>query len=184
MKEAVFRPVKKLLDWLHELTCIAGGLIVFSMGFLMLAVVIMRKYFDYNFEWGFPFLTFMLVWGTFVMLGSVNWKDRHIAISVLSRLLFRRREPTVRHALENMIGLYFCIFMAYHSWGWVDNLRDLGYVQYVGNDTYKEWIPAVIMPAGFIVGAIFYFERLIGQLRELYSRLIGNRSIPPSTPDK
>ena len=179
--ETVAKIFRKPLDVLHELTSIAGGLIVFAMGFLMLTVVILRYFFDYNLQWGFTILTWMLVWGTFIMVGSVTRKRQHIAIGMVARLLFRSRDLTVRHTLENIIGLGFCIFMAWHSWEWVANLKDLGNVRYVGTSKYEEWKPAVIMPAGFIIAAIYYFERCIGQLRDLYSLLSRNRSTPLST---
>lgn len=179
--ETIVKILKKFLDILHELTSVAGGLIVFAMGFLMLLVVVLRYFFDYNLLWGFTILSWMLVWGTFIMVGSVTRRRQHIAIGMVARLLFRRRELTVRHTLENIIGLGFCIFMAWHSWEWVANLRDLGYVRYVGTNTYKEWKPAAIMPAGFIIAVVYYFERCIGQLRDLYIFLNRNRSTPLST---
>ena len=118
--------------------------------------------------------------GTFLMVGSVTRKRQHIAIGVMARIIFRSRELTVRHTLENIIGLGFCIFLAWHSWEWVDTTRDLGYVQFVGTDTYKKWIPQLILPLGFTIAAIYYFERCIGQLYDLYRLLNRNRSAPPS----
>ena len=114
--KVIARPFEKLLDIIQGITVGIGALLALAMGVLMLYMVIARYFFDYNFVWGQVMLTGMLVWGAFLILGSVARKRQHIAIGFFAKVIFKNRAPFIQHTVENIVCLPFCIFMAWHSW--------------------------------------------------------------------
>ena len=178
--KTVAKPFEKLLNVFQGITTIVGALFVVAMSLLMLFMVVARYFFDYNWVWGQVVLTGMLAWGVFLIIGSVARKQQHISIGFFARVLFKDRAPLVMHTAENIVGLPFCIYMAWHSWAWVDRTRDLGLIEFVGTHTYDLWILRMVLPMGFIIASLYYFERCVKQLHQFYVRLSQNQGSTPS----
>ncbi|MFC2059045.1 TRAP transporter small permease [Chloroflexota bacterium] len=178
--------VGKFLDKLQSFT---GNFGVALLGFitLMMTVEVVSRYIIrtpvYMAE---AFVTIMMGWIVFILLGSVARRDEHIRIGFfISKALGSRAKPFI-FALESITGLALCIYLCYWGIKWIQLAMMLGIKEsYTPNmDEYPAWIPWMIVAIGMGISALYYLERIVKQAQSIYRhrRAPGENEMPGDLP--
>ena len=143
------------------------GLLI-GMWALLLLNCIGRWTGAYSIGWTLEILGYMVAWSIFVMAGPITRWDAQIKVSVIpDKLLGEKRGAAFTHAVENFVGLVFCTYLTIHAfrfirfvWGEVEQSS-------AGWD-YPLWLVYCGILAGFLFCSIYYFERTVRWIRQLF----------------
>jgi len=162
---------------------IAFGVALLSGMWVMLVLNCIGRWTDaFSVGWTFELLGYMVAWSIFIMAGPITRWDAHIKVSMVpDRLLGEERGAAFMHAVENFVGLGFCIYLSVHAFRFIKLVYDQHWVEKgsVGWD-YPMWILYLGILVGFFVSSLFYFERTVIWIRKLFIHEEVNGGSSPS----
>lgn len=137
--------------------------------------------------WSLEITGYMIAWSIFVMMGPVARTDGHIKVTFLpEKLLGQKRGTALAYNAESLVGLFMCIYLAYHSYILVHETYLLHYrVESAGGWYYPMWIVRSGILVGFSFSALYYFERTAKWIKGLFPGSViasgGNSPMPSGT---
>lgn len=146
-------------DFSSSLFFIAGLLLMFYE-------VIMRYIFNDPTSWINETASIIVVWGILFGLSVALRDNHHIAVDIFYTLLPRKIQKAV-DIFANIVGIGFCIFLAYYGAELVLHNFESGQVTMDTRTPY--WIYYLVLPISGLMFLIRFIERL--------KKVINNESI-------
>lgn len=159
--------------WLARLE---EGLIAFllaAMTLITFAQVIARYVFNYSFVWALELTTF--IFGGLIFLGMSYGvkKGAHIGVDALVRIL-----PTSTARIVAIIATLLCLLYAgivfTGGWIYVNKMYQIGIL--AQDIPIPQWVPRVVMPLGFALLFLRFFQVLVNLLRGKEAHLLGDEA--------
>jgi len=122
-----------------------GALLLTSIA-LNFANVVARYLFSWPFEWAEEVTTIILLWCVFLGAALVAWKDEHLRMNVVSRMLPERAQR-VLHGAATLCLVVTLGFLLYQSGRVVWFMASMG--QRTAVTEMPSAIPHLAIPAGF-----------------------------------
>jgi TRAP-type C4-dicarboxylate transport system permease small subunit len=162
----------KLLALVQRATIAVSVVLLLVMTWGMFAGVVMRYFVGGHVPYLETFLGVLLAWSVFLLIGSVARRDEHIRIGFFAETVLRQRAQPFFTALENIISLPLLIYLAWVGYRWVVFHMDQGTREFLGRSTttYPVWPTITVVSIGCGIGALFYLERTVKQVRSLLLR--------------
>ena len=128
--------------------------------------IVLRNVFDTGFFWTDELLRMLVLWLAMAGAVAASRSDRHIAISVLDRMIPQRFQPALR-ALTHAFTAAVCGLLAWHSLAFVRMSHEFGDVLM---GSFPAWIAQAILPVGFGLMAwrfgLLTLANVAGRVRE------------------
>lgn len=159
--------------WLARLE---EGLIAFllaAMTLITFAQVIARYVFNYSFVWALELTTF--IFGGLIFLGMSYGvkKGAHIGVDALVRIL-----PASTARIVAIIATLLCLLYAgivfTGGWIYVNKMYQIGIL--AQDIPIPQWVPRVVMPLGFALLFLRFFQVLVNLLRGKEAHLLGDEA--------
>lgn len=159
--------------WLAQLE---EGLIAFllaAMTLITFAQVIARYVFNYSFVWALELTTF--IFGGLIFLGMSYGvkKGAHIGVDALVRIL-----PASTARIVAIIATLLCLLYAgivfTGGWIYVNKMYQIGIL--AQDIPIPQWVPRVVMPLGFALLFLRFFQVLVNLLRGKEAHLLGDEA--------
>lgn len=157
--------VGRILGGVQMATVALGVVFLVVMTSLMFVTTVLRYFIGSAVPYTMVILTGLMVWITFLLIGSVARNNEHLRITLLPDIVFRERSNEFVAAIENLVATPLCLYMTWVGIDWLDFRIDQGARYMIGyTDSYPAWIPNMILPIGFGLASLFYLERSIKQI--------------------
>lgn len=147
--------MKKLIDHLEEGII---ALLIASMTLLTFSQVVMRYIFEAGLTWALELTEFMFAWLIFLGMSYGVKKNAHIGVDALVRLL-----PRGGQRIVGLIGSAACVAYAViiliGAWNYVSKMYVIGID--AQDLPVPRWIPLAVLPIGFALLALRFFEAFV-----------------------
>ncbi len=170
--------ISKLLRFLQVATGTVAGVFLALTVVLMFVEVLARYFLNWSIPFALVLIEGMLVWGVFLLVGSVARDDGHVRIGFfIERVLGHRAKPFYT-TVENIFSLVASSFLVYVGYRLIAHEIHTGMKGVIipgsgaqGTDfMYYLWVPMLIIPLGFFITSVFYMERIANQVRSFLRR--------------
>ena len=161
------------MRWLDRFEEAVVIVLMAGMTLLAFAQVIARYVFNYSFVWALEVIGVMFAWLIFVGMAYGVRVGTHIGVD----LLVRNLKPGAARAV-GIVAAALCIAYALIlAWGglqYVLKMHDVGIL--MQDVPISQWIPRVILPAGFLLLAVRFGQVLVAAARGEAVHMIGDES--------
>ena len=156
------RGVLRLVGWLDRLTEVSLWLAMLALAAIVAAYcweVVARYFFGTPTRWSAEFVSYALLFVTFMALPKVTADGAHIAVTVLQERLPDRMEREAERAI-GLIGAVICLFLAWIAGSETARQAERGIAMMGAISAPKAWV-SVWIAYGFALSALQFLRRAL-----------------------
>jgi C4-dicarboxylate transporter DctQ subunit len=161
------------MRWLERLE---EGLIAFLMAAMTLTAftqVVARYVFNYSFVWALELNTVFFAWLIFVGMSYGVRVGAHIGIDALVKTLQPARARIVG-LVAAALGVVYAVILTVAGWRYVMKMVDVGIE--MQDIPIPQWVPRIVLPLGFALLALRFFQALLRLWRGETTRLLADEA--------
>jgi C4-dicarboxylate transporter DctQ subunit len=144
----------RFLAWLEEFLIM---LLMAAMTLITFMQVVARYVFNYSFVWALELTGVLFAWLIFVGMSYGVRVGAHIGVDAAVRLLGARAARAVA-CLAAVLCIAYALIVAWGAGQYVLKMYDVGIL--MQDIPISQWIPRVILPAGFLLLAFRFLQAL------------------------
>lgn len=156
----------RLEEWLVSIFLAAMTLVTFVQ-------VVARYLFGYSFVWAFELTTYLFGGVIFIGISYGIRVGAHIGVDALVKVMPSKVARGVS-ILAVILCLVYSVIVFIGGWRYVDRMYMIGI--YAQDLPIKQWIPRVVLPIGFGLMFLRFFQVLIDLLRGRDVAIVGDEA--------
>ena len=161
------------MRWLALLEEILVAGLMAVMALVTFGQVVARYVFNYSFVWALELTGVMFAWLIFVGMAYGVRVGAHIGVDAVVRLL-PARGARVLGVIAALLCIAYALIVAWGGWQYTRKMYDIGIL--MQDMPVAQWIPRVVLPAGFLLLALRFGQALWRILQGRQQHLIADEA--------
>lgn len=142
---------------------ISNNSVMFFMFLILLAQVIMRKFFNYPLSWPEEISLIALVWITFIGAFQVTLNDKHLKMDVFDKR-FSYKTQKILHIISTLCIIFFLSVTIYYGFPFIQTVGDIE----MPITKTPMFIPYYFILISFILMFFEYIFQLIQHINQFF----------------